>query len=183
MTDTPEMTIARYLAAGESMVWCGRPAQGLRLRPSDALFIPFSLMWGGFAVFWEYSVINSSAPFFFRLWGVPFVLVGLYMVFGRFVVDAQVRARTVYGVTNQRVLIVSELFGRKVQSLPLRTLSDISLAERSDGSGTVTFGGESPWWAGFAGWPGSRRTQSPALDLIPDARRVCDQIRAAQGRA
>jgi hypothetical protein len=183
MTDSPEVIVARYLTSGESILWSGRPAQGLLLRPSDALFIPFSLLWGGFAVFWEYGVVTSNAPFFFRLWGVPFVLFGLYIVFGRFVVDAHVRARTCYGVTNQRVLIISQAMRREVKSLSLKTLSDVSLSERSNGSGTITFGGSAPWWSTLAAWPGSRTSQAPTLELIPDARRVFDQIRSAQGRS
>jgi hypothetical protein len=46
----------------------GRPAQGLVFRQANALMIPFNLMWGGFAFFWEYSVISAgNAPPMFEL--------------------------------------------------------------------------------------------------------------------
>jgi hypothetical protein len=50
-------------------------------------------MWGGFAFFWEYEVLTAArAPFFFMLWGLPFVAMGLQVIFGRFLVDAKHRA-------------------------------------------------------------------------------------------
>lgn len=171
------------IGPGERLLWSGRPRQGIFLQPSDAVTIPFSLMWGGFAIFWEYSVWTSKAPFFFRLWGVPFVLVGLYFMVGRFFVDAQARSRTWYGLTNQRVIIVSGLTSREVKSLQLRTLSDVTLSERSDATGTITFGPETPRWTGFSRWPGSRSQSSPAFEAIPSAREVYDRIRTAQREA
>jgi hypothetical protein len=63
------------------------------------------------------------------LWGIPFVLVGLYLIIGRFFADAYLRARTCYGVTDQRVLIVTNLWNLQVKSVSLRTLGDISLRE------------------------------------------------------
>jgi hypothetical protein len=86
---TPDNEISRELAGQERLIWNGRPHQGIVIRPSDGFMIPFSLLWCSFAIFWETSVIKSGAPFFFMLWGIPFVLVGLYFIFGRFLVDAK----------------------------------------------------------------------------------------------
>jgi len=53
--------------------------------------IPFSLMWGGFLVlFGEFQgrELQGGALVLSILWGVPFVLVGLYMIVGRFFYEA-----------------------------------------------------------------------------------------------
>lgn len=178
--EPPDQVLSGQLGSGERLLWSGRPRQGVFLRPADAYLIPFSLMWGGFAIFWEYSVLSSKAPFFFGIWGIPFVLVGLYLIAGRFFADARQRAKTFYGLTNQRVIIVSGLFSRAVKSMQLRTLSDVSLSERADGSGTITFGPTAPWWSGSAGWPGSARYAPPAFDSITGAREVYERVRSAQ---
>ena len=174
--------LQRELGAQEKLLWVGQPRQGLFLRSSDALLIPFSLLWAGFAVFWEASVVRSGAPFFFELWGIPFVLVGIYIVLGRFFVDERQRRRTIYGVTKQRVVIVSGLFGRRIQSLDLGSLPGLSLDERASGLGTISFGGgQSPnAWLQGTGWPTGRARYVPCFDSIADARRVYELIRKAQ---
>src|SRR5262249_50738831 len=147
------------------------------------LMVPFSLLWGGFAIFWEYSVVTSrGAPVFFTLWGVPFVLVGLYMIFGRFFADSYQRARTYYGVTDERVIILSGLVSREVKSIALKSLNDISLNERSNGSGSITFGPSNPMYAMWSGtnWPGTAKKLAPAFELIAQARKVYNIIREAQ---
>jgi Bacterial membrane flanked domain. len=168
------------LDRGERQLWAGQPRQGIVLRSTDAFMIPFSLLWGGFAVFWEASVLSDNAPFPFALFGVPFVLVALYITVGRFFVDARRRSGTTYAVTSERVLISSGILTPTTKSLNLRTLSDITLQEGRDGAGTITFGPSLPFAAFYAGtaWPGV--PQTPSFEMIPDAHRVYDIIREAQ---
>ena len=116
------------------------------------------------------------------LWGIPFVCVGLFFVFGRFFLDAHSRARTTYGVTNERILILSGLFAQQTKSLQLRTLTDVSLIQRGDGSGTITFGPAHYMNAFFpaGAWPSTGRYAPPSFDLIERAKEVYDIICNAQ---
>lgn len=180
-----EAEIRKELDRDERLLWTGMPRQGLLLRPSDALFIPFSLIWGGFAFFWEYSVVTQKAPVYFALWGVPFVLVGLYLVVGRFFLDSAQRARSFYGVTDQRALVISGLMSRNVRSLALRNLPEISLNEERNGQGTIVLGAMLPYtsmWYGTS-WPGMSSRLAPAFEMIDDARRVYRLIEDARRQA
>lgn len=185
------------LEAGEWLLWSGQPKQGLLFRPSDLLLVPFSLMWGGFAIFWECMALHITSrgghspgaiQYVMPLWGIPFVLVGLYLIGGRFFTDRIVREKTIYGVTDRRVILISGLFSRSVRSLDLRNLPEITLTERSDGSGTIAFGGGgyggyTPFGQSMQGWPGAGRNLPPSFDLIPSAKSVYDLIRSAQREA
>jgi hypothetical protein len=180
-----ELEVARHLESGESLLWAGVPRQGIFLRGADAFMIPFSFLWGGFAIFWEATAIAGGAPFFFALFGIPFVVIGLYMIAGRFFVDAKIRKNTYYGLTDRRVVIISGLFSQTTNSLPLRTLHDISVQERGDRSGTVMFGRPHPFASMYAGmqWPGMSQHQAPSFEVIEDAKGVHDQVLGAQRSA
>jgi hypothetical protein len=124
MIESGGAALQPYLLPGERIAWTGRPGQGVRLRAADAFLIPFSLLWGGFAIFWEATAIGfafragEGITSFMALWGIPFVMVGLYLIFGRFFVDAHVRARTFYAVTDRRVLVLRRVFGERLLSRP-----------------------------------------------------------------
>ena len=139
--------------------------------------IPFSLMWGGFAFFWEYKAVSSGGPLFFKLWGVPFVLIGLYMIGGRFFDEAMLRSRTYYGLTNERVIIISGVFSRTVKSLRVQTLTGISLTEEASGTGTITFG---PNMSHAGRGSGAGRNPAPSFESIADAREVFERICSAR---
>ncbi|MDP4723728.1 MAG: PH domain-containing protein [Crocinitomicaceae bacterium] len=161
-----------HLDTNEKLIWTGQPKKGIVFRTADLFLIPFSLAWCGFAIFWFVSALRSVVPFF-ALFGVPFVIIGLIFVFGRFVIDAKQRANTFYALTEERIIIKSGIYKKSIKSLNLRTLSDIELEEKSNGSGTISIGPKNPmliWNNGMNWMPGANAT--PSLDLIEDARKV-----------
>ena len=177
--------VSKELRPGERLLWHSVPKQGLRLQTSDWFLIPFSIMWGGFACFWEYSALSGGAPFFFVLWGVPFVLVGLYMIAGRFFVDSKQRGKTAYGLTDRRLLIVTSFIRQKVDALDLASLTQTTISENADGSGTILMGsdpGLRGWLAG-SGWPTTGKNLPPRLDGIQRVREVYDRILSARESA
>ena len=171
-----ENEIRTYLSPGEKLVWAGKPKSGIVFRSSDIFLIPFSILWCGFAIFWESSVIATRAPFFFKLWGIPFVLAGLYITIGRFFWDARKRAKTIYGITNDRIIIRTGVLGQEIKSLNIQSLSDVTIVQKADGSGTITLGSTDFRYAMIQGmdWPGAK--QPPRLEIIEDVKSVYDKI-------
>lgn len=109
-----------HLFPGERVLWTGQPKQGLALSGRDAFLIPFSLLWGGGAIFWNVQVWSfpetgqGGPEWFFRLWGLPFLIAGVYLIIGRFIHDAALRKNALYGVTDQRVLLIRGLTSSKL---------------------------------------------------------------------
>lgn len=180
-----QFQLQRYLQPGERILWTGRPDPSRLIGRADGFLIPFSLMWGGFAIVWESGVLLTGAPLFFWLWGIPFVVVGQYFIWGRFVYKRWDRRRTVYALTNQRAMIL----GRgSLQSVFLNQLAAIHQTARADGSGSLEFG--SPGAQGRGYWantgmdlfaPGSG---VPAFYDIPDLAKVDRLVNEARsGRA
>ena len=165
-----------YIQSGEKILWAGRPGQGLRFQSSDKFLVPFSLLWGGFAMFWESMVIAQGGPFFMKLWGVPFVLVGIYLIGGRFFWDSWVRSKQIYAVTNRRLIT---LRGKSLISSSLQSLPQLNLNTRSDGSGTITFGQPNMGRSNnFSGW--SPSSSGTSFQFLNNADEVYGLIIKAQ---
>lgn len=179
---TSEQFIGRVLP-GERIVWSGKPQQGLLLTRRDIFLIPFSLVWCGFVIFWTFiaTSISLTGPALIGILFVPvgrmLTVIGLYLVVGRFILDAWVRRGVHYAVTNERILIEQGAPFWRFTALNIARLQDIGLEELSNGRGTIRFEEYDPIW----GFPG-KRGWSPSLDRTPqllaieDARRVYDLI-------
>jgi hypothetical protein len=192
---SPEDAVRTHLEPGEKLLWSGMPAGGIRPGPQDAMLIPFSIAWTSFSVFWEIMVCrglfgghNAEAAgwfsWIFPLWGIPFILVGLYLMFGRYWVDAKRRENTFYGITNKGVIIISGMTNRNVKSMHFASISDISMTQKPDGSGTIRMGAYNPFAQLLANtkWSASNQNAMPCLEMISDVNHVCAILRDAHSR-
>ena len=177
---TPFVREPLPVPSDETVRWTGEPPAGLLWRSSDLVLVPFSLMWGGFALFWESMVISAGAPLIMKLWGMPFVGVGLYMIVGRFFWDANVRARTRYAVTDRAAYVVVTGFRGSVRRFAGAALGEVRVERKDDGSGTLRFGPDVP---GRGRWYGSQTplTSPNGFEAIRDVDHAYDAVRAAAG--
>jgi hypothetical protein len=141
------------LTSGESVYWAGMPNTRVIFHSDDWYAIPFSLMWGGFMTFWEASALGylgngsrGDPSLFMALWGIPFVLIGQHLIWGRFLYDAWLKRRTYYAVTNRRVLVLQEAWTRKISATFLEQIPTIE--REGMNTGTLWFGPKYPFIAG-----------------------------------
>ncbi|MEA4882969.1 MAG: PH domain-containing protein [Clostridia bacterium] len=211
MWQDAEQVIGAQLTPGETAIWTGRPRPGLAFRPYDLPVTVFSLLWLAMAVYITgaagsmgrgiapggFTITKNpftGRPVFMRplaifdLFGFVFIAVGLYLLVGRFFVDARIRQNTYYGVTDKRILIVTGFWGSHFISIPLERIGELNVTRRADGSGTILVGtpGYLPGWRGSSldeyRYHGYRRIEPPSFDLIDDVLAVRDLIVQAQMR-
>ena len=161
--------IRPYLGTDEYVIWTGKPEKGHLLEKSDIFTIPFSVVWCSFAFFWTFG----TRDFFpFLIPGLLFVSAGLYLVFGRFIHKAVINKNTFYAITDKKII---RKVGSKVDMLDRGSLPMISVKMNRDGTGTVSFGDESPApdrfarRSGYSIYPGAGPLQ---LSNIADPMRV-----------
>src|SRR5262249_27773293 len=93
---------------------------------------------------------GTGPSLFLAPWGIPFILIGLYMVGGRFVVRAITSRRTRYVITDRRVLVIGGLSNKGTTSAYLSSLPPPVITVGPDGSGSLTFGAFSGIWDAFS---------------------------------
>ena len=142
------------LMSGENIHWADMPSPAIIFHSDDWTTIPFSLMWTAFCVFWEAGALGywgkdsrqGGPNTFMVLWGIPFVVIGNYMLWGRFFMDAWLKRRTYYAVTNRRVLVIQDGWKKKTS---MTFLESIPTIEREGAEiGTLWFGPKYPVFAG-----------------------------------
>jgi len=186
-----ELTIMRQLMPGERPLWSGRPQRGLRLRRADLILLPAGIVWATFACLWEATALGlgpdgvqqawgpGGAPGAAHVWGLLLLALSCHLLVGHHVLDAFRRARTYYGVSDRRVIIVCGLFVRRVRSIPLAGLRKMSVDEGHDHVGTIALGPAPPMhfaWAAML-WPELHGRFPDRFEMVADARRVYGLIR------
>lgn len=182
------------LRDGEVLLWHGQPPRGVIFRAYDIFFLPFSLVWTGFAIFWTLIVYLELAPAMiasgkiapealpFLIIGPVFVVIGLTITFGRFVIDSSRRTKTRYAVTNKRAIIQKVGRRAEIDSMPITR----GLRVKINGSqaGDIMFG-EGYGILSYLTWaPQSFGPPHPFIfERIKDVRTVYDLILEIQDRS
>jgi hypothetical protein len=172
------MRLQAELQPGETLEWSGKPHPWRIFSARDWFVIPFTLVWGGI-FFYGAAGALFSGDLFEELLGSFILLFVLCFVFGRFLLSAWDVRHTWYGVTNQRIMIVSTMFGQRVRSLYFSSLPEIETRIKASGRGTLLFGPAPSSASGrnFGSYYGGTRFgRAPGFYDIPDARYVFDLI-------
>lgn len=179
-TPAPDPIRSR-LRPGERVLWRGQPDVMAYSMRGAWYTIPFSIAWCAFAIFWEATVLTMGAGLFFSLWGLPFVAIGLYMVFGRILVARSEARRTHYALTEQRVLIVTGAFRPRIVEIALADLPPAQLEGDGSGVGTITFGTSTSVFRPPPGWPSAGMFPQPlAFASIDEPARVYLMLQEAK---
>lgn len=175
------------LDEGETILWQGRPVTGVRLRDFFGFPLIFGLFFTGFSLVWitMARMMTRGEEFsIFPLFGLPFLLVGLYVSFGLPFGKDYVRKRSWYTLSDRKAYVATELFGRRrLKAVPY---AEMNILELEDGSpGSVTFKREvsvSQYTRRSRNGGRSRRTQTTTtntgFERIEDARAVYRMIAA-----
>ena len=129
-THNNEYEFARgYFLPDEYELWRGK-SKGMDPH-QKMIMIPFGIVFIAFALFWTASASAIGGPF--GLFGLPFIAVGAYIVFGKNIVGK----KTYYVITNKR--IYRSQAGR-VDMVDLANLPPMRTQGHSNGAGSIYFG-------------------------------------------
>jgi len=167
--------LKQYLESKEVLLWSGKPKGGIVFRLPDLFLIPFSLAWTGVAIYWV--VLATKGSVIFSLFGIPLVVIGLMLSIGRFFMDAKLRDNTVYGITEERIIIKRGVFKEKSVSVRIKSLTHVQMIEKRDGSGTIIFEkgtGINLMDEGLGWWMGTDKSLN--MNLLPNVKQVYQKI-------
>lgn len=176
--------VAPLLSPREELIWVGQPWQGVRFYQEDWFMVPLSVGAGGTLVFMGAQAMTAPT-FSVNLIGLMLLLPALYGIVGRFVMDAYLRSKTYYALTNRRVLIHFDGAGITTTSFDLLSLANLRVETGGTTRGTVylndlPYGVSAPASRGIPFW-GSGIKPPPALEMIPDAQQLYEMIQDIRG--
>lgn len=112
ITQAPPKGWDGILKPDETIIWQGRPEQGLGLRRQHIFFVLFGLAFSGFAALWMW--LASTAGGYFWTFGLIHFTAGIAVIILPIAGPAYMRRKTWYTLTDQRAFIADiTFFGRK----------------------------------------------------------------------
>lgn len=139
-----KLEINPYLDADEDVIWCDKPVKKIVFTSADIFTTLIGVVWLSFSVFWVFSAYiateaSDSSFKIFPLFGIPFVLTGLYLLFFRHVVSLVKRKNIVYVLTNKRAIVVHTGKRQYVQEYRYENISNIQMKCDDNDIGSIFF--------------------------------------------
>jgi hypothetical protein len=168
------------ISGRKKLLWSGQPKQGFKFSKNDWFLIPFSLMWFSIMI-WvltgTYATTQDDTEALLIGAFAPFVLMGSYITFGRFIHSALIRKRTIYGLTDKRAIIVNK---RSAETIFINETTEIYFKSNSGNRATIEFGAPpSLFWfsvgSSFGIWTGVPLV--PTFEQIEDGAEVYKMIK------
>lgn len=169
MESLATIRLKKYLETDEVLIWAGQPKKGIVFEISDIFKTLFIL---AFFVF-TYVAIKLLAGISVIIAipiGIIFFSVGILLGFGRFFIDAELRKKTFYGLTDKRIIITSSLAHKKIQSVYFSSKPKIEFIPNLDGTSTIELGIKEP--AGFG---------SGGINWVPNIKGYTSLYRLSEG--
>ncbi len=124
-----------YLGPGESILWQGRPQRANPFTSYDLFMIPFSIFWCG-GIFRTLLSDFKEGLNITDLFLMPFILVGLYLLVGRFILRWYLLRHTDYAITTRKIL---RRRNRKVDVQQSDSMPPFRVKEHRNGLKSILF--------------------------------------------
>jgi hypothetical protein len=125
--------IEKHLDGDEKIYWQGFPQARILFTSLDMAYVPLSIicLWPLMRELWVGAI---------DIGGIIFLIPLLYFAVGRFYIKYQNKKRTIYLVTNKRIIIFNKSRERIDQEQDIKTVINISKKISFNGIGSIRFG-------------------------------------------
>lgn len=149
-TSTASSVIEQELDSDEKLLWSDVPDARRMMLPAIPIVL-FGLGWNAFMInfiyMWNNGQQNVQGPgglfgmqgILGNMFFIPFIAVGLGTLLAPFWIYRSAK-NTAYGISDKRVLIVTQNWSKRVQSFCPKDVSEIQRIERNDGTGDLILG-------------------------------------------
>ena len=120
----------------ETIFWEGHPETGQWFSRSDYILIPLSLLWTYVALYWVFRMTRDTTVAYNFLFGSLFIVSGLYLVIGRFVMKENSKKQTAYRISS-RGITVYEKEGKETKIIPFQEIDTVECIPGRNETGTI----------------------------------------------
>lgn len=141
-----DTSIHNHLLPGEEILWEDTPHLNGKFNSGSVGVSVFGIIWLSFSLFWTimaFTMTRGETGFFgilFPLFGLPFVAIGLFLVF---FAPAKQRAKnqsTYYYVTNKRLIVnIDTQKSPTFNSMFYRDIKGVQIIQNRDNTGNIVF--------------------------------------------